>query len=97
MKHLILTSTAALLLASTAVAQDRPASKSELRFDHYRDYDALVAESKALAAAHPGLLTYVEIGKSVEGRPMFALILDNPKTPVVSVLGRAKEEAPAAS
>ena len=80
MKHLILTATAALVLASAATAQDRPASKSELRFDHYRDHAALVAESKALAAAHSDLLTYVELGKSTEGRPMFALILNNPKT-----------------
>jgi len=63
-----------------ALAQDRPVSKSALRFDHYRDFDQLVLESKALAAAHPALLTYVELGKSVEGRVMFALILNNPKT-----------------
>jgi hypothetical protein len=34
----------------------------------------------ALASAHPTLLTYIELGKSSEGRPMFALILNNPKT-----------------
>jgi hypothetical protein len=75
-----ITATFCLVATPAALAQDRPSSKSALRFDHYRDYDELVKECRALAAAHPGLLTYVEIGKSVEGRPMFALILDNPKT-----------------
>jgi Zinc carboxypeptidase len=79
-KSIILAAASAGLIAASAFAQDRPASKSELRFDHYRDYDALVTESKALAAAHPALLAYVELGKSVEGRPLFALILNNPKT-----------------
>lgn len=50
--------------AAPASAQDRIPSKSELRFDHYRDFETLVAESKALAAAHPELLTYVELGTS---------------------------------
>ena len=68
------------LTTATVYGQDRPASKSDLRFDHYRDYTKLVAESKALAAAHPTLLTYIELGKSSEGRAIFALILNNPKT-----------------
>ncbi len=76
--------TAVAALAFTAAphahAQDRPSSKSALRFDHYRDFDQLMAESKALAAAHPSLLTYIEIGKSTEGRPVFALVLNNAKT-----------------
>ena len=66
--------------AAPASAQDRIPSKSELRFDHYRDFETLVAESKALAAAHPELLTYVELGTSSEGRPVFALVLNNPRT-----------------
>ena len=70
----------ALTVAAPALAQDRPASKSALRFDHYRDFPTLVAESKALAAAHPALLTYIELGKSVEGRVVFALVLNNAKT-----------------
>jgi len=71
---------ACALATVPASAQNRVEAKSALRFDHYRDFDRLVVESKALAEAHPALLTYVEIGKSTEGRPMFALILNNPKT-----------------
>jgi hypothetical protein len=44
---------ASLLVAPAAHAQQRPESKSALRFDHFRDFPTLVAESKALAAAHP--------------------------------------------
>ena len=71
---------APLSLSTLAFAQDRVASVSELRFDHFRDSAQLVAESKALAAAHPDLLTYVELGKSSLGRPLCALVLNNPKT-----------------
>ncbi len=67
-------------LPPAAHAQDRVPSKSDLRFDHYRDFETLVAESKALAAAHPALLTYIELGRSSQGRPVFALVLNNPKT-----------------
>jgi len=79
-KPLFLSLALPLCVACPALAQDRVESRSALRFDHYRGFDELVAESKALAAAHPSLLTYIEIGKSVEGRPMFALVLNNPKT-----------------
>ncbi len=66
--------------ALPTLAQDRVESKSELRFDHFRDSTQIVAECKALAASHPTLLTYVELGASSQGRPMSALILNNPKT-----------------
>jgi hypothetical protein len=73
--------TVALLGAPTpAHAQDRTPSKSALRFDHFRDFETLVAQSKALAAAHPSLLTYVEVGSSTQGRPIFVLILNNAAT-----------------
>ncbi len=79
------TTRVALILLTSAfvqpvVAQDRVESKSDLRFDHFRDTKQLIAELKALAAAHPALLTYVEFGSSSFGRPMAALILNNPKT-----------------
>ncbi|MFM7259792.1 MAG: M14 family metallopeptidase [bacterium] len=84
MKYLIHLSTvvasASLLIAPPTHAQQRPESKSTLRFDHFRDMPTLVAESKALAAAHPDLLTYAEIGTSSQGRPIFVLTLNNPKT-----------------
>jgi hypothetical protein len=84
MKSLTLLSTAfvvaSLFAAPAAHAQQRPESKSALRFDHFRDFPTLVAESKALAAAHPELLTYSEIGSSSQGRPIFVLTLNNAKT-----------------
>jgi hypothetical protein len=67
---------------SATFAQDRTEATSLLRFDHYRDVAELVAESKALTAAHPALLTYVDLGKSSGELPVFALILNNPKTGV---------------
>ena len=69
-----------LAMTHATLAQDRVDAKSTLRFDHFRDFDALVAQSKELAAAHPQLLTYVELGHSSQGRVMFALLLNNPKT-----------------
>jgi len=65
---------------SPAFAHDRVPAKSAIRFDHYRDVPELVAESKALAALHPKLLTYVDLGTSSLGLPVFALILNNPAT-----------------
>jgi hypothetical protein len=71
---------AAFLATPDATAQQRPESKSALRFDHFRDFTTIEAESRALVAAHPDLLTLVEIGKSAQGRAMFALILNNART-----------------
>ncbi|MFM7050873.1 MAG: M14 family metallopeptidase [Planctomycetota bacterium] len=70
----------AALAASSAFAQNRVDSKTPLRFDHFRDFPTLLAESKALAAAHPELLTYIELGKSSQGREVYALVMNNPKT-----------------
>lgn len=67
-------------MGTAAMAQDRTPAKSTLRFDHYRDVPELVAESKALAEAHPSLLSYVELGKSSNDLPVFALILNNAHT-----------------
>jgi carboxypeptidase T len=41
--------------------------------DHYHSYEAAQNEFKALAAAHPDLAAYVTLGKSYEGRDIFAL------------------------
>ncbi len=47
----------------------------------YPTYEDAVRESHDLAAAHPQLATYSEIGKSEEGRPMPLLTLTDPSIP----------------
>lgn len=51
-----------------------------LRFDHYYDYDQLVEAMKALNKAYPGLSKMELVGKSEEGREIWAIIINNPKT-----------------
>lgn len=51
-----------------------------LAFNRLYDYPELVAALKKLVAGHPELLTLRSIGKSVEGRDLWCVIINNPKT-----------------
>ncbi len=54
--------------------------KVPLAFNRLYDYPALTEALKALAAGHPDLLTLKPIGKSVEGRDLWCLTINNPRT-----------------
>ncbi len=54
--------------------------KVPLSFNRLYDYPQLVDAMRSLAEAHPDLLKLHSIGKSVEGRDLWCLTLNNPKT-----------------
>ena len=56
------------------------AGQPQLRFDHYYDGPALERALKQLHAAWPGLTRLESIGKSEEGRTIWALTITNAKT-----------------
>ncbi|MCF6357211.1 MAG: M14 family metallopeptidase [Draconibacterium sp.] len=51
-----------------------------LRFDRYYSYDEVVEALQVLHAAYPEFTTLDSIGKSEEGRAIYALTINNPKT-----------------
>jgi hypothetical protein len=54
--------------------------KVPLRFDFYYSYEQVVEALKALNRAYPALTTLDQVGKSEEGRIIWALTINNPKT-----------------
>jgi len=57
-----------------------PKPKVPLAFNRLYDYPELEAALKALVAGHPDLLTLSSQGKSVEGREIWCVTINNPKT-----------------
>lgn len=51
-----------------------------LRFDRYYNYDEVNEALKALNKAYPGLTKIEVVGQSEEGRDIYALTINNPKT-----------------
>ena len=57
-----------------------PKPKVPLAFDRLYDYPELVEALKQLVQAHPDLLTLSSLGKSFEGRDLWCVTINNPKT-----------------
>ncbi len=57
-----------------------PRPKVPLAFNRLYDYPELVEAMRALVAGHPDLLTLASLGKSVEGRDLWCITINNPKT-----------------
>ncbi len=73
-------SAAALLGASAvATAQTQPVTVP-LRFDHYYTYEQIGEALRALHAAYPALTTLDVVGRSEEGREVWAMTVNNGKT-----------------
>jgi hypothetical protein len=51
-----------------------------LRFDRYYDYDDMTRALQQLQRAYPRFLTLQSIGRSVEGRDIWLMIINNPAT-----------------
>lgn len=51
-----------------------------LSFDHFYDHAELTRSLRALEQAYPQFVTVTSIGKSYQGRDIWAVILNNPKT-----------------
>lgn len=83
-RHALTMLTGSMLLAgpalSSAVAQFPHESMVDLRFDHWYDYAEMTSALHDLVEAYPGLLSIQSIGQSVEGREMWLVTLNNPKT-----------------
>jgi len=54
--------------------------KVPLRFDFYYSYEKVVEALKALHEAYPDFTTLDQVGKSEEGRIVWALTINNPRT-----------------
>jgi hypothetical protein len=57
-----------------------PTPKVPLAFNRLYDYPELVEALKKLVKAHPNLLTIASLGKSAEGRDLWCVTINNPKT-----------------
>lgn len=55
-------------------------SRVQIAWDRLNDYDEVVSICRSLVAAYPDLLTMEAIGTSVQGREMWALTLNVPRT-----------------
>jgi Zinc carboxypeptidase len=57
-----------------------PAPKVALAFNRLYDYPELVASMRALVAGHPDLLSMHSLGRSTEGRDLWCITVNNPKS-----------------
>ncbi|MCJ7587718.1 MAG: M14 family metallopeptidase, partial [Candidatus Aminicenantes bacterium] len=73
---------AALILLAGLITWSGAAAADDIRlsFDHFYDQAELTQALKSLEKAYPRLVTLQSIGKSVQGRDLWAVILNNPKT-----------------
>lgn len=69
-----------VLMALAMTLVEAQEIKVPLRFDFYYDYEQVVEAMKALNKAYPGLTTLDQVGKSEEGRIIWAMTINNPET-----------------
>ncbi len=71
----------ALIVFSFSIkAADEAKIEVPLRFDRYYNYEQVVQALEALHEAYPELTKLEEVGKSEEGRKIYALTINNPET-----------------
>jgi len=82
MKRILILSTIGILSLSLLVGtiSSKTQVKLPLRFDHYYTYEMMAEALKALHQAYPQLAKLDVAGKSEEGRSIYALTINNPKT-----------------
>ncbi|MBO6512998.1 MAG: hypothetical protein JJ974_03420, partial [Phycisphaerales bacterium] len=68
------------LCTSVADAQQQVPSKVDVSWNRYYDADEMNTIIKDLVNAYPELLTLESLGKSEQGRDMWLITLNNPKT-----------------
>lgn len=66
-----------LILSTVCQAQE---ISVPLRFDHYYNYEEVTEALQALNGAYPDITKLAEVGKSEEGRIIWALTINNPAT-----------------
>ena len=79
LRHLLIL---CLILPGPGLAAEpiSPPAKVPIAFDRLYDYPELVDALKKLVAAHPDLLTLTSLGKSTEGRDLWCVTVNDPKT-----------------
>ncbi len=73
-------SAAILALTVLAFAPALRGAEVTLSFDHFYDHAELTRSLQALQKAYPQFMSVSSIGKSVQGRDIWAVTLNNPKT-----------------
>jgi len=68
-----------LVLAASIPAQNAKITVP-LRFDHYYPLEQVYEAVQAIGKAYPEMAKVEEVGKSEEGRPLYAVTVNNPKT-----------------
>ncbi len=79
MKRYLLSAIICLAVLNNSVVKAQEI-KVPLRFDYYYSYEKVVEAIMALNKAYPALTSVEEVGKSEEGRIIYALTINNPKT-----------------
>jgi hypothetical protein len=69
-----------VLFAVACFAADKGKIEVPLRFDRYYSYEEVTEALNALHNAYPALTKLDVVGKSEEGREIYALTINNPKT-----------------
>ena len=69
-----------LLLCGGAIAQPDMPSKVSVAWNQYYSYDQVTAIMRDIAKAYPEITELRSIGKSLDGRDLWLLIISNPKT-----------------
>ncbi len=81
-----LVGTFAVTVSTLIAGATTGAPQALITFDHYHDVEEIEAYLEAAADRYGNLTELVEIGRSLEGRPILALEINNPET------GEAKEK-----
>jgi len=71
---------AVVFVTAPAVAQEHIPSKVEIAWNRFYDYDETTELLHALVEAYPDLLEIESLGKSVQGRDMWLVTMNNPET-----------------
>ena len=80
MMHRALLAIVVVFFAREVAAQHQIDSKSAIAFNRYYNFSELEEAMRSLAEAHPELATMVSLGKSIQGRDMWMLTINNPAT-----------------
>ena len=80
MKKITYILTLVIAIATTAYSANKSKIEVPLRFDRYYNYEDVVSALKSLNKEFPKLTKLDVIGKSEEGRAIYALTINNPET-----------------
>ncbi|MGB9905825.1 MAG: M14 family metallopeptidase [Candidatus Saccharicenans sp.] len=77
---LVLMISLSALIPANGTQSPRNRAEVKLSFDHFYDHSELTASLQELQKAYPDLMKLESIGKSYQGRDIWAVIINNPAT-----------------